>query len=86
MNAMEARKMTNKAQNEAIAKMNEYANYQAEAICEEIAIAAKAGKASLEYAINGDLKDIDMRTRVNTILKNNGYFVKTMHNYIFIAW
>ena len=78
--------MTNKAQAEANAKAMEYAQYHANAIAEEIAIVAKAGKASLEYVINGDLENIDMRARVCTILRANGYYVKTMRNYLFIAW
>ena len=86
MDAMEARKLANKFKTNEIAKMNEYAALHAEHISEKIAIAAKAGKTQIEVAIEDDLKNTEMRIRVITILRNNGYCVKVMRNYILIMW
>ena len=86
MNAMEARVMVKEAQANANAKMNEYANYHAEAICETIAIEARKGNTYTTWAIQGDLDNLDMRARVCTILRNNGFNVNVRKGYIFIAW
>lgn len=86
MNANEARAMVKEAQANEIAKMNEYANYHAEAICEEIAINAKQGREYITWAIQGDLDNLDMRARVCGILKNNGFGVNVRKGYIFISW
>lgn len=86
MNAMNARKMTNEFKANEIAKMNEYAAYNAEQICEEIAINAKQGKEYITWTIQGDLDNLDMRARVCGILKNNGFCVNVRKGYIFISW
>lgn len=86
MDAIEARKLANEFRANEIAKMNEYAALHAEHISEKIAIAAKAGKTQIEVAIEDDLEDTEMRIRVITILRNNGYCAKLMHNYILIMW
>lgn len=86
MNVNEARAMVKEAQAKEIARMNEYATYHAEAICEEIAIEAKKGNQYTTWTIQGDLENLDMRARVCTILRNNGFGVNVRKGYIFIAW
>ena len=87
-NANEARKMTNEFKANEIAKMNEYAQYQAEAIGEEIAIAASKGENHINTSIKGDFESTDLRARVFTILHNNGYYVKGdfYGKRIYVAW
>lgn len=87
-NANEARKMTNEVKANEIAKMNEYAQYHAKAIGEEIAIAASKGESHIETGIKGDLESADLRTRVLAILQNNGYYVKSdfFGKRIYVAW
>ena len=85
-NAMEARKLANEFKANEIAKMNEYAALHAEHIGEEIEEAAKKGKTQIEIAIKDDLKNTDMRIRVRTILKNNGYYTEVLHNSILVIW
>ena len=86
MNAMEARAMVKEAQAKENARMNEYAVYNAEAICEAIAIEAKKGNQYTTWTIQGDLDNIDMRVRVCNILRNNGFSVNVKKGYLFIAW
>ena len=87
-NAMNARKATNEFKTNEIAKMNEYAQCQAEAIGEEIAIAASKGENHISIVIKRDLESTDLRARVLAILHNNGYYVKSdfYGKCIYVAW
>lgn len=85
-NANEARLMTNTAKANEIAKMNKIANNVANGLGEQIKAAAEKGESNIDIVFTEELKELDVRTRVCEILRNNDYHAKVYNGRIFIAW